>query len=122
MADNSRRLAGLVWLWIEGVEYEVVSQPQYGVSSVTRTTLASMRGISGYSETPKPGFIAATIRDDGTFNVRDFQDMTNVSVTLQLANGKRISGSGLWTVEAAEVDSTEATFSVRFEGDDVREG
>lgn len=121
MADNSRRYAGLVWLWIEGVEYEVVSQPQWGVSTVTRTTLSSMRRVGGYSETPKAGFIAATIRDDGTFNVADFQDMTNVSVTLQLANGKRVSGTGLWTVEAVEVDSTEATFAVRFEGEDVRE-
>lgn len=122
MADNSRRLAGLAWMWIDGVEYSVVGQPQWGVSNVTRTTLKSMRGVDGYSEEVKPGFIAATLRDDGTFRVGDFQDMTHVSVTLQLANGKRISGTGLWTADAQEVDSTEATFAVRFEGEDVREG
>lgn len=122
MADHSRRVAGLAWAWVDGVQYEVVSEPTWRASRVTRTTLTSMSRTGLYSETIQPGFIAFTARDDGTFRVADFAEMTNVAVTLQLANGKRISGTGMYTVETQEVNSTEATFSVRFEGEDVREG
>ncbi|WBV42729.1 phage tail tube protein [Pseudoroseomonas cervicalis] len=121
MADNSRRRGGVAWLWVDGMNFEVVSEPTWGVSSVTRQTLASMSGISGYSETPKAGFIAATIRDTAGMRVKDFEEMTNVSVTLRLASGKEIYGTGMWTVEAPEVNATEGTFAIRFEGEDVRE-
>ncbi|WP_419900690.1 phage tail tube protein [Roseomonas sp. USHLN139] len=121
MADNSRRLAGTAYLFVDGVQYPIASEPSYRVSTVTRTTLTGMSGVDGYSETPQPGFIAATLRDGPLVSMSDFQDMTNVSVTLQLANGKRVSGTGMWTVETQEVNSTEGTFSVRFEGEDVRD-
>ncbi|MBX6382079.1 MAG: phage tail tube protein [Microbispora sp.] len=121
MADTSRRLAGLAWLSIDGVSYPVVSDPAWRVASVTRETLVSMGAVDGYKETIVPGFIEATIRDTASTTVRGFQDMTSVSVTLRLANGKQVSGTGMWTTEAVEVNSTDATFKVRFEGQDVEE-
>lgn len=120
MADT-RRLSGVAWLFIDGVQYTVVSGAGYGVATEKRETLASMSGIDGYKSTFVPGFIKATIRDTADMSVADFMDMTDVSVTLRLASGKQISGTGMWTVEAAEVDSTEATFDVRFDGEDVTE-
>lgn len=121
MSDTSRRRAGVAWLWIDGVEYEVMSQPTWGVSRVRRETMPSMRGVAGYKETPIAGFIAATLLDESGVTVAHFQDMTSVSVTLRLASGKEVSGTGMWTVEAQEVDAAEATFAVRFEGDLVEE-
>ena len=121
MADNSRRLAGVGNLYIEGVPYDLVSDPLWKVSDRTRTSLSDMNRVHGYSETIGPGFISATLRDTAGTRLRDFQEMTNVSVSLELASGKRVSGTGMWTVESQEVNSTEATFSVRFEGEDVRE-
>lgn len=122
MADNSRRLAGVAWMWVDGVSYALAADPTYRVSNITRTTLSGMDRVHGYSETIQPGFIAATLRDEPITSIASFAEMTNVSVSLQLANGKRISGTGMWTVETQEVNSTEATFAVRFEGEDVREG
>lgn len=121
MADNSRRLAGLAWLWIDGVTYPVVGDVNWSVASVSRATLAGMDRVHGYSETPRPGFIEAVIRDTADTTVKGFEAMTNVSVTLKLASGKQVSGTGMWTVEAAEVNAAEATFKVRFEGEDVAE-
>jgi len=121
MADNSRRLAGVGNLYIEGVPYDLVSDPLWKVSDRTRTSLSGMNRVHGYSETIGPAFISATLRDTAGTRLRDFQEMTNVSVSLELASGKRVSGTGMWTVESQEVNSTEATFTVRFEGEDVRE-
>ena len=121
MADNSRRLAGLAWLTIDGVSYPVVSSPTWGVATRKRKTLPGMDRIHGYSEEIVPGFIAVTLRDEAGTSIAGFQDMVSVAVSLELASGKRVSGTGMWTVESAEVDSAEATFAVRFEGEDVAE-
>lgn len=121
MADHSKRRGGVGWAWVDGV-YQDVTDATHRLSTVTRTTLVGLNGVHGYSETPQPGFIAFTVRDSNTLRVSDYSDMTNVAVVLQLANGKRISGTGLWTAETQEVNDTEGTFAVRFEGEDVREG
>jgi hypothetical protein len=115
------RLAGRAWIWIDGVQYPVVSEPVYGVAKVKRTLLKGMDGIHGYSEEVIPGFIGVTLRDEAGTSLSGFQDMTSVSVTLQLANGKRVSGSDMCHIDSAEVNATEATYGVRFEGEDVRD-
>lgn len=121
MADNSRRLAGVAYLFIDGVSYPVVSDVTYSVASVSRTTLNGMDDVHGYGEAVRAGFIAATLRDEAGTSLKGFQDMTNVSVSLETASGKRVEGYGMWTTEAAEASLAEATFAVRFEGRDVRD-
>jgi hypothetical protein len=121
MADNTRRLGGVSWLFIDGVSYPVVGDVTYSVATVTRSTLMGMDRVHGYSEVPRAGFISATIRDEAGTSLLDIQEMTNVSVSLQAANGKRVQGVGMWVVEAAEVATAEATFTVRWEGEDVRD-
>lgn len=122
MSDTTRRIAGLAWMFVDGVQYPVVGNPGYGLSRVERETLAGMDGIHGYSEKPRPGFIRAQCRDVAGASIAAFEDMTNVSVTLQLANGKQVTGVGMWLTSAVEVNSADATYDLRFDGDDVREG
>ena len=45
----------------------------------------------------------------------------NVTVVAELANGKVITGRNMWTVDAQEVKTTDATFPVRWEGISVEE-
>jgi hypothetical protein len=116
---TERRLAGTASITVDGRTYLLVGDPTYGVSAVRRTTLPGMDGIHGYKDEPIPGFISATLRDVRDLRLEDFNAMTNVSVVLTLNSGKIIAGTGLWTVDAQEVNVTEATFSVRWEGDRV---
>jgi hypothetical protein len=116
-----QRLAGRAWIWIDGVQYPVVSEPTYGVATTKRTLLKGMDRLHGYSEEVIPGFIGVTLRDEAGTSLSGFQDMVSVSITLQLANGKRVSGTNMCHVDSAEVNATEATFGVRFEGEDVRD-
>jgi hypothetical protein len=121
MADTTNRLAGVAYITVDGRNYMLAGDVSYSVSHVKRTTLSGPSGVQGYSEEPIPGSIAGTFRDAGNLTVADFNAMTNVSVMLELANGKMIVGRNMWTVDSQEVKNSEATFEVKFEGPSVEE-
>lgn len=117
---TNRRLAGVASATIDGVAYNVVSF-SWSPAAFTRTTMVSMSGIDGYAETPSVSFIELQLRDDRTVSVSAFSRMTDVSVVVNLANGKQVVGHNLVCVNAQEVSAAEATFTARFEGADVYE-
>lgn len=117
---TSRRLAGVVEGTIDGVAYNVISY-SWSPSVFTRTTLLSMSGIDGYSETPSVSFIEMQIRDGRNVSVTSFTNMVGATVVLTLANGKQVVGHNMTCMNAQEVSGGEAAFSVRFEGADVYE-
>lgn len=125
MAINSssspQRLAGVASLTVAGQTYLLVADAAWRPSKITRESLTGMDGVHGFKETPATGMISATIRDAYGVSVANFNSMVNVSVVMQLANGKTIVGNNMWTVESQEVKSMEATFEVKWEGADVSE-
>lgn len=121
MGDTSNRVAGTATVATNGVSIMVAGQFKYSPSTVKRETMTGMDRVHGYKEKPVAPFISCQVRDSGGTVVADFNSMTNVTVTAELANGKTIIGTGMWTVESQEVDSEDAVFDVRWEGFDVKE-
>lgn len=121
MPDTSRRLAGVAYITVDGTTYMLAADLTYSPSSVTRETLTGMDGVHGYSEKPKAGFISGTFRDAGSLSVAAFNAMTNVTVTVELANGKVVTARNAWTTDAQEVKAAEGTFDVRFDSAQVEE-
>lgn len=121
MADTTNRLAGIAYLTVDGANYMLAGDFAYSVSKVARETLIGQDRVHGYSEKPKQGSMSGTIRDAGGLSVVSFNSMTNVTVTVELANGKTIIGRNMWTVGDLEVKTTEATFEVKWEGFSVEE-
>jgi hypothetical protein len=121
MADTSRRLAGVAYITVDGTTYMLAADLTYSPSKVSRETMTGMDGVHGYSEKPKAGFISGTFRDAGSLSVAAFNDMTNVTVTVELANGKVVTARNAWTTDAQEVKAAEGTFDVKFESAQVEE-
>jgi hypothetical protein len=121
MADNTNRLAGVAYLSVDGQSFMLSGDLSYIVSKVKRETLIGQDGVHGYSETPVAGSISGTLRDGGTLSVAAINAMSNVSVVAELANGKTIIGRNMWTTEAQEVKTADATFEVKWEGFSVEE-
>jgi hypothetical protein len=115
MAANSP-LAGTVNFTLDGKAYNLVGECTYSVGSVTRESLAGMDQIHGFSEKPRAPFIKVKLRDAGGLTVGDFNQMRDVTVTLDLVNGKTVIGRDMWEVEAEEVNTEDATFDVKWEG------
>lgn len=116
MADNTNRLAGIAYISVDGTTYLLSGDLSYSPGSVKRESLAGQDKIHGYSEMPRAPFISGTLRDAGSLTVNDFNNMTNVTIALELANGKMVTGKGMWTTDAQEVKTQEGTFDVHFEG------
>lgn len=114
--DNTNRVAGTAILTIDGVQYALRGNFKYSVANIARETVTGEDIVHGYKEMPRPPFISCDITDSGGLTVASFNAQTNVTVEGQLANGKVVIGSGMWTVEPEEVESSDAKFSVKWEG------
>lgn len=114
--DTTNRLAGVATITVGGTQYLLAAKLTYSASTVTRETLAGQDQIHGFKEMPIPCFISGTFRDGNNLRVEDFNQMTNVTISVALANGKTVVGRNMWTTGVQEVDTTEGTFEIRFEG------
>jgi hypothetical protein len=121
MADNTNRLAGLAFLSVDGQSYALAGEFQYDVSNVNRESVAGADGVHGYKEMPKVGKISAQLRDTGGLSNTQLNNMTNVTVICELANGKVVVGRNMWTVDPQSVNTADATVTVNWEGPDVSE-
>ncbi|CAI1756908.1 phage tail tube protein [Serratia proteamaculans] len=121
MGDTTNRLAGTAYVTTDGVTVMVAGQFKYSPGKVERSTLTGMDGVHGYKEKPRAPFISYQARDSGGTSIAQINDSTNVSVVVELANGKTIIGENMWSVNTQDVDSEEAVFDVRWEGGSVTE-
>lgn len=117
----AKTLAGTAYLAIDGRTYLLVGDFAYNASRVTRETMIGMDGIHGNSEKPRAGMIKMKCRDYGDISIAEINQMRNVTVTVEMANGKIVVGRNMWTTGDQEVEGTEATFDVVFEGPSVQE-
>lgn len=121
MANNTDRIAGTAYLTVDGQTYSVAGDFEYDPSTKARETLSGQSGVDGYSEKPKPGEIKATLRDMGGLSLAAINAMTGVTVVVELANGKTIIGSNMWTVEPQGAKAEDATVPVTWQGRSVTE-
>ncbi len=121
MAGAQRRLAGTAYVSVDGATYPLVGDIEWTVSDVTRESLLGLDGFHGFAERPAITHIQGTFRDVGDYEIARFRDMINVTVVVELANGKTIIGANMITTEAVVVNSVDATSRVRWEGPEVIE-
>ena len=119
---TSRRLAGIVACTIDGEAWDVAGDAEYMPTGTTRETLKGQSRVEGYSEMPNQGMIAFTLRDRGDEAVAFLGAKNFATVILVNANGKTVSGYGMWRVgEPPSVKTADGTFSIKFESDLVVE-
>jgi hypothetical protein len=114
MADNAN--TGLAFMSINGQTYRVAGELTYDPGRVNREFQIGQDGVHGQKITPKVPFISATLRDSGGLRVEDFNNMENVTVFLQLINGKTVTGRNMAQVGETAVNTEEGTMTIRWEG------
>lgn len=121
MVDITNRVAGVATLTVDGASYALRGNFGYRVATVERTSIIGQDGIHGYKEMPAAGQVKAQLTNTGGLSVAQLNQMTNVTIVAELANGKIITGRRMWTTGTQEVDGSEATVDVVWEGPDVVE-
>lgn len=112
----AKRLAGTAYLAIDGRSIALVGDFEWDSGRVNRETQSGQDGVHGYSETVKPGRIKGKIRDLGNTSIAALNGLVNVTVTCELANGKRVTGRNMWQVGDLPVTANDASFELAFEG------
>lgn len=110
------KIAGTVFVSVDGITYQMEGDCSYSAVAIKRETLTGQDHVHGFKELPTPGKIKLGVRDSGGLVVADFNNMTNVTVVMQLANGKNVVGSAMWQVDDLEVETSDAKFTVMLEG------
>jgi len=115
MANENRR-SGFLFVKVDGVQYDAKGEFTYRILKVKRESLVGPDQVHGYKELPQVNFIEGAITDGRTLDLEAFQNITNATVTLQLANGKTIVLREAWYCADGDVTTEEAEIQVRFEG------
>jgi hypothetical protein len=123
MASSPNRLAGVAFVTMNGKSYSIVGEGTYRVSQEKRETLTGQDGVHGFKGMPMAGMISWKGRDSGTVPINELADADDVSVVLQLANGKVVIGRNMWRAGDGpiEVNTEEGTYEVVFDGPDVKD-
>lgn len=115
--QKSLRIAGTAFFAINSARLMLSGDLEYSVSGVIRRPLIGMGGYGGYSETPVVGLVTAVLRDASDLDVHALQHAADFNVTLELANGKLVTGSRMNIGNQIAVNTVEGTLRVEMFGD-----
>lgn len=121
---TSNLLAGTLFFSIDGVRYRAIGEFAYRVSGKKRETLNGQDGVHGFKANITAGRIEGKIRDANDLTVSALNALDNATVTIELANGKSVTGRNMWQVAddgAPKVTTDEGEIEIAFEGPDVRD-
>ena len=111
---NNRR-AGRIYLKIDGALCDAKGSFSYNLGHDKRDAIVGADGIHGYKETPQVPFIEGAITDRADLDLELISKADNVTVTLELVNGKVIVLANAWFAGEGGVTTEEAEVAVRWE-------
>lgn len=114
MSANNRR-AGKIYLKINGELRDAKGSFSYNLGHDKRDGIIGADSIHGYKETPQIPFIEGAVTDADDLDVAALVRQDNVTVTLELVNGKTIVLSNAWFAGEGTVTTEEAEIAVRWE-------
>lgn len=112
----NQRKGGIIQLRVGGEIQQAKGDFTYGFGAPKREAIVGSDGIHGYKETPQVPFIEGEITDRDTLDVAKLLNMTDVTVSLDLANGKVFFLRNAWHAGDGQVSTGEGNLAIRFEG------
>lgn len=112
----AQRFAGIAYVKVDGSQLPLRGNFTVSPSRLERAGIAGQDGVHGFSELPRVPYIEGDISLTPEISVEDLQDITNATVTAELANGKTYVLSEAWTKAAFELNTHEGMARIRFEG------
>ena len=114
-ASSNNRRAGTIYVKVDGAQKEAKGDYSYNLGKPKREAIIGADGVHGYKETPQVAFIEGAITDSKDLDLAKLAEQDNVTVTLELNNGKTVVLPDAWFASEATVTTGEAEIPVRWE-------
>jgi hypothetical protein len=115
-------LGGTAYAKIDGTQVALRGSLKINTGGPVRTPVMGMDGtLQGYTtkyEAPKCSF---EISDDGTLTLGSLRQLTNTTITMQLANGRTVIIPNGFQTEDIELDAVEGKFVFTASGPTMQE-
>lgn len=112
----SQRRAGIIQLQSQGEIMDARGNFSYNLGREKRESIVGADRIHGYKAMPQPAFIEGEITDRGTLDLEKLVTGEDLTITLQLANGKVIVLREAFFAAEGTGNTEEANIQVRWEG------
>ena len=113
----SNRKAGIIIFKIGGIQRQAKGSFTYNFGKPKRDAIVGHDTVHGYKELPQVSQIQGIITDASDLDVAtDILDITNTTITLELANGKVFVLRNAWYSGEGNITTEEAEIEVQFQG------
>jgi hypothetical protein len=117
----SNRRAGIIEVKVNGILHDAKGNFTYNLGKPKREAIVGADSVHGFKETPQVAFVEGELTDASTFDLKTLVEQTDVTVTLNLNNGKVIEFRQAWYAADGNVQTEEGNIQVRFEAKDAEE-
>lgn len=117
---NQRR-AGIIHIKMNGEAQDAKGAFSYNLGRPKRDAIVGSDSVHGYTETPQVKFIEGAITDRGSLDLEALVTGEDLTITLELANGKTIVLGEAWWAGEGTVSTEQAEIPVRWEGAECEE-
>jgi len=117
------RRSGTISIKVDGEVFDAVGSFTYSLGKETREALVGADRVHGYKGMISVPFIEGEFRDGSDVNLDAIADITDATITLELANGKIIVLRNAWNTnpDGLGAGTEDGNIAVRFEGLDAEE-
>jgi len=110
------KVAGTCFLKVNGEQYSLRGNMTISLGGYERSSVSGLDQYHGVIEKPRASFIQADITDTDGLDLKVLENLNNVTVTVELINGKVAILRQATQISALELKADDGTISVRFEG------
>lgn len=118
---SRNRRAGTLTIQHNGQVMDAVGNFSYNLGQNIKTGLVGPDRVHGFKSLPQVPFIEGEIRDASDLDLESLVNLEDATLTLVLANGKKIMLTEAWYAAEGTGQTEEANIQYKFEGMDCQE-
>lgn len=113
---SNQRKGGIIFLKTDSELLDAKGEFTYNLGQPKREAVVGADQVHGYSETPQVAFIEGEVTDSQGLDVEKLTNISDATVTLELANGKVFVLRNAWFAGEGNIGTQQGNIAVRFEG------
>ncbi len=110
------KVAGTCYFKVNGTQYDLRGNMTVSLGKAERESVVGLDQYHGYTEKPRVSFIECDITDRADLDIKVLENLLDVTVTVELFNGKTGILYNAVQVKAVELTAEDGKMTVRFEG------